>query len=40
MVSTALALAFVSAFALVVGLGLGVASEPNACDRPPGAGLV
>ena len=40
MVSTALALAFVSAFALVVGLGLGVASEANACGRPPGAGLV
>ncbi|MFK5599772.1 hypothetical protein ACFZ8E_22630 [Methylobacterium sp. HMF5984] len=40
MVSTALALAFVSAFALVLGLGIGIAAEPNACDHPHGGGLI
>lgn len=40
MVSTALALAFVSAFALVLGLGIGIASELDAAEPPHGAGLL
>ncbi len=40
MVSTALALAFVSAFALVLGLGIGIASELDVTEPPQGAGLL